>query len=89
MLILLTGALLALALWVGAPGLGIGLLAAGLVVQLAQVVRLARVSGGGVGGHAEWVREGSTRRRLRESPVWLLGFALALAGALLSFWQTH
>jgi hypothetical protein len=89
MLVLLTAAFLVLALWIGAPGLGIGLLAAGLVVQLAQVARLVRASGGGVGGHAEWVREGSTRRRLRESPVWLLGCALAVAGAMLSFWQTH
>ena len=89
MLTLLTLAFLVLALWIGAPRLGIGLLAAGLVVQLVQVVRLAQASGGGVGGHAEWVREGSTRRRLRESPVWLLGCALALAGALLSFWRTH
>lgn len=85
MLLLVTVALLGWALWRGAPGLGVGLVAAGLVVQLAQIVRLARVSAGGVGGHAEWVREGSTRRRLRESPVWLLGAGLVAAGAAVSF----
>jgi hypothetical protein len=85
MLLLATVALLAGVLWRGAPGLGVGLVVAGLLVQVAQVVRLARTSAGGVGGHAEWVREASTRRRLRESPLWLLGVGLAAAGALVSF----
>jgi hypothetical protein len=85
MLLLVTLAVLAWVLWRGAPGLGAGLVAAGLVVQLAQLGRLARASAGGVGGHAEWVREASTRRRLRESPLWLLGVGLVAAGALVCF----
>ena len=72
--------LIAYALWRGAPALGVALLVAGFLVQLALTLRLLRASLGGVGGHAEWVREVSTRPRLARSPAWLLAFALVLSG---------
>jgi hypothetical protein len=82
---LATLALIAVALRRGAPAVGLALLVCGLGLQLVPMLRLAAASRGGVGGHAEWVRETSTRRRLRESPLWLVGTALALAGAVVSF----
>jgi hypothetical protein len=85
MLLLVTLAVLAWVLWRGALGFGAGLVAAGLVVQLLQLGRLVRASAGGAGGHAEWVRDVSTRRRLRESPIWLLAAGLVAAGAAVSF----
>ena len=72
--------LIAYALWCGAPALGVALLVAGFLVQLALTLRLLRASLGGVGGHAEWVREVSTRPRLARSPAWLLALALVLSG---------
>jgi hypothetical protein len=79
--IVVASAVLLVVAWArGGGALGLGLMAVGLAVQLALVARLARASVGGVGGHAEWVRDASTRPRLARSPVWLLGAGLVLAG---------
>jgi hypothetical protein len=80
MLPLATLALIAWTLWRGGSPLGAALMAAGLLVHLALGLRLARTTLGGVGGHAEWLRDTSTRPRLRRSPGWLAGLALILAG---------
>jgi hypothetical protein len=77
---LVTLALIAWTAWRGGSALGIGLMAAGLLVHVALGVRMMRASMGGVGGHAEWVRESSTRPRLARSPAWLAGLVLVLAG---------
>ena len=62
--------------------LELGLLAAGLVVQVVLIARLMCTTLGGVGGHAEWVRTMSVRPRLDRSPGWGLGIALAVAGVV-------
>jgi len=76
--------LIVYSLWRGAPRTAIALMAAGLLVHLVLIVRLARASMGGVGAHAEWVRDVATRRRLRESPAWLAGLLLVVAGIALA-----
>jgi hypothetical protein len=77
---LATLALIAWTAWRGGPALAIALMAAGFLVHLALGLRMMRASMGGVGGHAEWVRESSTRPRLARSPAWLAGLVLVLAG---------
>ena len=71
--------------WRGAGVAALLLVASGVAVQLVLAMRLARASVGGVGGHAEWVRETSRRPRIRRSPAWALGAALVLAGLAVSF----
>jgi hypothetical protein len=80
MILLATLALLAWALWQGAPLGAVACLLAGLVIEVALVLRLARASTGGVGGHAEWVRERAVRPRLLQSPAWLAAMMLVVAG---------
>jgi hypothetical protein len=87
MLPLATVAAIAWAVWRGAHPLGIALMVAGLLVQVAAILRLARASAGGVGGHAEWVRERSLRARLLASPAWLTGMLLVVAGLVLGLWR--
>jgi hypothetical protein len=84
---LATLVLIAYSIWRGAPRVAIALMAAGLLVHLALMLRLARASLGGVGAHAEWVRDVATRRRLRESPAWLVGLLLILAGFAFGLWR--
>lgn len=79
MLPLLTLGLIAWGLWRGAGGLGLALMGAGFVVQVLLALRYAGTLGPG-GGHAEWVRERSARRRLGRSPLWLAGIGLVAAG---------
>ena len=87
MLPLATLVAIAWSVWRGGSPLGIGLMTAGLLVHVALMLRLVRASVGGVGGHAEWVRERSRRPRLVESPAWLGGLVLVLAGlAVVSWW---
>jgi hypothetical protein len=69
--------------WRGADVVALGLVAGGVAVQAALALRLARATAGGVGGHAEWVRETSRRPRIRQSPAWAVGAALVLAGLTL------
>lgn len=86
MLQLATLALIVFYLWRGGATLGVVLMTAGLAVHVALALRLVRASTGGVGGHAEWVRETSTRARLRESPAGLVGLVLILAGLGVAIW---
>jgi hypothetical protein len=79
--------LLAWLAWRGAPLLALGLVATGALVHLTLALRFARASLGGVGGHAEWKRETSTRRHLRRSPAWLVGLGLVVAGTALGLWR--
>jgi len=83
---ILAASLLALAwlLWRGAGALAVLLVAAGVAVQIALAVRFVQATTGGVGGHAEWVRETSHRPRLARSPVWTIGAALVAAGVALA-----
>ena len=78
----LTTIALVWALVARARPLALGLLAAGLAVQVVLTARLMRTTLGGVGGHAEWVRAMSVRPRLDRSPAWGLGIALAVAGVV-------
>jgi hypothetical protein len=66
--------------WRGGPALAVAIMAAGFVVHVALAVRMMRASMGGVGGHAEWLRDASLRPRLARSPAWLLGLVLIIAG---------
>ncbi len=69
--------------WRGAPVAGLVLLALAAAIEGRLLWRLARATAGGVGGHAEWVRDVSLRPRLRSSRGWALAAALAVAGSLL------
>ena len=84
MIVLATLVLIAYSVWIGAACIGIALMVAGLLIHVALGLRLVRASAGGVGGHAEWVRESSTRPRLRRSPAWLLALALIIVGFALA-----
>jgi hypothetical protein len=84
MLLLATMAAIAWCVWRGASLPGIALMSAGLLVHLALTLRLVRASTGGVGGHAEWVRERSARPRLERSPAWVVGLVLILLGLLIA-----
>ena len=84
MLLLATVAAIAWGVWRGASLLGIALMGAGLLVHVALTLRLVRASTGGVGGHAEWVRERSARPRLERSPAWVVGLLLILSGLLIA-----
>jgi len=86
MLPVATLGLLAYAVWRGAGVAGIALMTVGLLVQLALTVRLVRASAGGVGGHAEWVRDASIRPRLRRNPAWLVAIGLVLVGFGVALW---
>jgi hypothetical protein len=83
MILLATVTLLGWALWQGAPVVVVACLLAALGIELIIVLRLARISTGGVGGHAEWIRERAVRPRLARSPAWLAATALVVAGVLL------
>jgi hypothetical protein len=76
--------LLLYCLWRGGNPVGIVLLASGVVVHVVLMLRLVKATAGGVGGHAEWVRDVSLRPRMRRSPAWLIGSALVLLGASLA-----
>lgn len=82
MILVATVILLACALWRDAPWGAIACMLAGLAVQVMLVLRLARATVGGVGGHAEWVRERAVRPRVMRDPAWLAGAALVLAGLM-------
>jgi hypothetical protein len=77
-------ALLLYCLWRDGNPIGIALLAAGVLIHVVLTLRLVRATAGGVGGHAEWVRDVSTRPRMRASPAWLVGAALVAIGASLA-----
>jgi hypothetical protein len=77
---------IAWSVWRGASPLGIALMTTGLLIHIALMLGLVRASVGGVGGHAEWVRERSRRPRLLESPAWLGGLVLVLAGLAVASW---
>ena len=74
-------ALLLYCVWRGGNPLGLMLLGIGVGIHVVLLLRLVRATAGGVGGHAEWVRDVSLRPRLRRSPAWLVGAALVAVGA--------
>ncbi len=84
MLVLLPIGLLALFAWRGGNPLGIALILVGLVIELTLVLRVARATVGGVGGHAEWVRDVSRRPRLARDPKWLWATGLVVGGAAIA-----
>ena len=84
MLLLLPIGLLVYFAWRGGNPLGIALIGVGLVVELALVLAVVRASVGGVGGHAEWVRDVSRRPRLARNPGWLWATGLVVVGALVA-----
>lgn len=71
---------LAFFLWRGAGVAALVLLTAGALWSLFLTVRLGRASLGGVGGHAEWVRDVSLRPRLASGPAWAVAAGLVAAG---------
>ena len=64
----------------GAPLPGLLLVAAGVAVQVILAVRLGLASMGGVGGHAEWIRDVEERPRIMESRAWAIGVGLVVLG---------
>jgi hypothetical protein len=81
MLPLLGLLLLVYCAWRGGNPFGLALLAAGVLLQVVLALRMLRATQGGVGGHAEWVRDVSLRPRMQRSPAWLVGSALVAIGA--------
>ena len=73
--------------WRGAGPVTLALLAAGFLVTFVLSLRVLRASVGGVGGHAEWVRDVSLRPRLARSPAWAVGVGLVAAGIALGLWD--
>jgi hypothetical protein len=73
--------------WRGAGLVALALLAAGFLVTFVLSLRVLRASVGGVGGHAEWVRDVSLRPRLGRSPGWAFGTGLVVAGIALGLWD--
>jgi hypothetical protein len=84
MLPLVTLPLIVYYLWRGGALLGVLLMSAGLVVHSLMLLRIVRATAGGVGGHAEWVRDTSTRPRLARHPAWVVGIALVVAGLVVA-----
>ncbi len=84
MMPLLGFALLVYCVLRGGNPLGLVLLAAGVLMHVVLALRMARASTGGVGGHAEWVRDVSSRPRLERSPAWMVGAALVAVGAAIA-----
>lgn len=84
MLLLLPIVLLAYFAWQGGHVLGIVLIVVGLVIELRLVLQMVRATVGGVGGHAEWVRDVSRRPRLARDPMWSWATALVVLGWLLA-----
>lgn len=76
--------LLLYCVWRGGHPVGVALLGLGVGIHVVLLLRLLRATAGGVGGHAEWVRDVSLRPRLRRSPAWLVGSALVALGASLA-----
>lgn len=84
MLLLLPILLLAFFAWRGGNPVGIGLIVLGFLGQLVLGLRILRSSVGGVGGHAEWVRDVSRRPGIDRNPVWLATTALIVLGAVVA-----
>ncbi|MDG2304868.1 MAG: hypothetical protein P8R42_09460 [Candidatus Binatia bacterium] len=84
MLLLLPIVLLAYFAWQGGHALGIVFIVVGLGIELTLVLRMVRATVGGVGGHAEWVRDVSRRPRLARDPMWSWATALVIVGGLLA-----
>ncbi len=78
-------ALLALGffLWRGAGVVALALLGAGAAWSVFLTMRVGRASLGGVGGHAEWVRDVAFRPRLAAAPSWAAAAGLVAAGVAL------
>lgn len=64
----------------GASALAMGLVGAGLVWSVGLSLRLANQLQSGTGGHAEWVRDVTTRTAAIRSPGWMLALLLVVAG---------
>lgn len=84
MLLLLPIILLAYFGWHGGNPVGIGMIVIGLVTEIVLVLRMVRATVGGVGGHAEWVRDVSGRPRLERDPKWLWATALVVLGGIVA-----
>ena len=66
----LTGFLLLLyCLWRGGHPLGVAILAVGVMIHFVLTLRLVKATAGGVGGHAEFVRDVETRPRMQRSQL--------------------
>jgi hypothetical protein len=82
MLPLVSAGLLAYFVWSGASTLVMVLVGAGLVLSIGLSLRLANQLQSGTGGHAEWVRDVTTRTEAIRSPGWVLSLLLVSAGVM-------
>ncbi len=69
--------------WVGASFVSLGLVGAAGLLGLALSLRLANQLQSGTGGHAEWVRDVTSRQAAIRSPGWGLAWILLAGGGLL------
>lgn len=84
MLLLLPLLLLAFFAWRGGNPVGIALIFFALAGEIGLALRMLRASVGGVGGHAEWLRDVSRRPRLDRDRGWLWATVQALVGAVIA-----
>ena len=82
MLPLVSAGLLAYFAWSGAWTRVMVLGGAGLVLSIGLSLRLANQLQSGTGGHAEWVRDVTTRTAAIRSPGWVLSLLLVSAGVV-------
>jgi len=66
----------------GSSTLAMLLVGAGFVWSVGLSLRLANQLQSGTGGHAEWVRDVTTRTAAIRSPGWLLSLLLVVSGVL-------
>ena len=84
MLLLLPIVLLAYFASQGGNPIGLAMIVSGFIVELVLTLRMVRATVGGVGGHAEWVRDVSRRPRLERDAKWLWATALVVVGGLVA-----
>ena len=73
--------------WRGAGPIALVILTAAFLLTFVLSLRVLRASVGGVGGHAEWVRDVSLRPRLARSRGWAVGVSLLVTGIALALWD--
>lgn len=71
----------------GAPVLAMVLVGAGFLWSVGLSLRLANQLQSGTGGHAEWVRDVTTRTAAIRSPGWLLALVLVVLGVLVRWFS--
>ena len=87
MLPLVAGILFFYLVFVGAPMLALLLVGSGFLLSVVLAIRLANSLRSGTGGHAEWLRDVTSRADAIRSPGWVLALGLVVVGTVLGFFS--